>query len=287
MATAQVDVCRAQIKLAQATLARDEQNSRATPGAVSAQQLDQDRAAVDIAEAQLKAAQAMLEVAKLNLDFCRVTSPIEGVVSREHLTPGDLAVQEQTMLTNVVSLDPMYAYFDVDEPTVMRLRRTIGAGQLGHAGRAGNSLDKVPMLMGLQGEDGFPHKGVVNFINNQVNPTTDSVVVRGVFPNPSLPNGNRLLMPGMFVRMRLPMGQPHQALLISDRAINSDQGKKYVYTVNVQGRIEVRHVETGPLQSDGLRVIESGLNADDRVVVSELKQLRPGATVKADEAPMR
>ena len=113
--------------------------------------------------------------------------------------------------------------------------------------------------MGLQGEEGFPHKGVIDFVNNQVNPTTGSVLVRGVFSNPLPPGGRRLLMPGMFVRIRLPIGQPHPALLVIDRAIGSDQGLKYVYVVDAQSKIQYRRVTTGSLESDGLRVITKGL----------------------------
>ena len=129
-AVGQVNLYKAQLKLAQVTLARDEQLARNTPGAVSAQQLDQDRAAVDQADAQVKAAEASLETYKLNLSFCKVTSPIDGQVSRYYLTLGNLVTQDQTLLTTVVSLDPMYAYVDVDEPTVLRVRRAINEGRI-------------------------------------------------------------------------------------------------------------------------------------------------------------
>ena len=102
--------------------------------------------------------------------------------------------------------------------------------------------------MGLQGEDGFPHQGTINFVNNQVNPTTGSISVRGVFANPKPPGGIRLLSPGMFVRIRLPIGQPHPALLVIDRAIGSDQGLKYVYVVDAENKVQYRRVTTGPLQ---------------------------------------
>jgi multidrug efflux system membrane fusion protein len=140
--------------------------------------------------------------------------------------------------------------------------------------------------MGLQGEEDFPHKGVVDFANNQVNPTTGSILVRGIFANPLLAGGSRLLMPGMFTRVRLPIGQPYKALLVTERAIGSDQGLKYVYVVNARGEIENKRIETGPLESNGLRVVTKGLKADDQVVVSRLQQVRPGVKVQIEVVPM-
>ena len=140
--------------------------------------------------------------------------------------------------------------------------------------------------MGLQGEDGFPHEGTINFVNNQVNPTTGSISVRGVFPNPKPPGGMRLLSPGMFVRIRLPIGQPHPALLVIDRADRSDQGLKYVYVVDAENKVQYRRVTTGPLQDDGLRVIAEGLKPDDWVVVGGLQQVRPRMQVQPEQMPM-
>jgi multidrug efflux system membrane fusion protein len=279
-ALGQVGVYQASLRLAQTTLARDQALNNSSPGAITPQQLDQDAAAVAEAQAQVKAFQASTEVFRLNLSFCRVTSPVDGQVSRYYLTLGNLVNQDQTLLTTVVSLDPMYAYFDMDEPTLLRIRRAIDAGriQLPQDG-------VIPVLMGLQGEDGFPHRGTINFVNNQVNPTTGSISVRGVFPNPKSPKGARLLSPGMFVRVRLPIGQPHPALLVIDRAIGFDQGLKYVYVLDAQNTAQYRRVTTGALQEDGLRVVE-GLQPGDRVVVGGLQQVRPRMAVRPDEVPM-
>jgi multidrug efflux system membrane fusion protein len=145
---------------------------------------------------------------------------------------------------------------------------------------------KMPVLMGLQGEDGFPHRGTINFVNNQVNPTTGSILVRGVFPNARPERGQRLLSPGMFVRVRLPIGDPHPALLVIDRAVGSDQGIKYVYVLDSESKIQYRRVTTGSLQQDGLRVIEQGLTDDESVVVGMLQQVRPRMAVKAENVPM-
>ena len=140
--------------------------------------------------------------AKLNLDWCKVNSPIDGMVGRYYLTLGNLVNQDQTLLTTVVSLDPMYAYFDVDEPTLLRSARRSSTGRSSYQ-RGG----RLPVDMGLQGEEGFPHVGIVNFVNNQVNPATGSISVRGVFSNPVLKEDVRLLSPGMFVRIHLPIGR--------------------------------------------------------------------------------
>ena len=140
--------------------------------------------------------------------------------------------------------------------------------------------------MGLQGEDGYPHSGMVDFVNNQVNPTTGSISVRGLFPNPQPENGVRLISPGMFVRIRLPIGEPHPALLVIDRAIASDQGLKYVYVLDAQNKVQYRRVTTGPLQDDGLRVIADGLQAGEWVVVGGLQQVRPRMEVQPEREPM-
>jgi multidrug efflux system membrane fusion protein len=243
--------------------------------------LDQDRAAVGEAEAQVAAYQASLEVYKLNLDFTKVTSPIDGQISRYYLTRGNLVVQDQTLLTTVVSTDPMYAYFDVDESTLLRIRRAVSEGRI-----AVPQQGQVPVQMGLQSEEGFPHQGTINFVNNQVNPTTGSISFRGVFSNPRPSTGFRLLSPGMFVRVRLPIGQPHPALLVVDSAVVADQGLKYVYVIDEHNTVQYRRVSTGPLESDGLRVISEGLKTGDWVVVGALQQVRPRMQIQMEKIPM-
>ena len=291
-ASSQVDLNVASLRLARVTYARDQSVAAQAAGAVTQQQLDQDLAAVEEATARVKASQASTEVYKLNLSFTRVTSPIAGKISRYYLTVGNLVVQDQTLLTTVVSLDPMYAYFDVDEATVLRVRQAINEGKIKKP-EAGN----IPVFMALQGEEGFPHRGTLNFVNNQFNPTTGSISVRGVFANPLPPDGVRLLSPGMFVRTRLQIGQPHQAVLVIDRAIGSDQGLKFVYVVDSEGKAQYRRVTTGQLEPDGLRVIGpvkrgkdgkilEGLEPNEWVVVGGLQQVRPRMPVKTDKIPM-
>ena len=218
----------------------------------------------------MQAAKASLEVFKLNLGFCRVQSPIDGQVSRYYLTLGNLVNQDQTQLTTVVSIDPMYVYFDVDETTLIRVRKAINDGTVTRYEQGG-----IPVFISLEGEDNFPHQGTINFVNNRVNSGTGSITVRGVIENPKPDNGIRLLTPGMFVRVRLPIGKPHEALLVIDRAIGSDQGLKFLYVVDAENHVQQRRIETGPLEEDGLRVITSGLKPDDTVVVGGIQQVRP------------
>jgi multidrug efflux system membrane fusion protein len=285
-ADGQVKLNQARLRLAATTLERDQAISRASPGAVSQQLLDQDRASVQEAQASIAAAQATLAAYKLNLSFCRVTSPIDGRVSRYYLTLGNLVNQDQTLLTTVVSDDPMYVYFDMDERTVLRVREAVNRGEM-EAGprRWWSPAVELPVFMGLENEEGFPHRGTINFVDNAVNLSTATLTVRGVFDNPLPPRGRRLMSPGMFARVWLPVSRPHPAVLVIDRAIGTDQGLKFVYVVGKDGKVAYRRVTTGALQEDGLRVVE-GVGPDELVVVGGLQQVRPGMEVRPDETPM-
>jgi multidrug efflux system membrane fusion protein len=240
----------------------------------------------------------------LNLSFTRVESPITGRISRTYYTRGNLVTQDQTLLTTIVSVDPMYVYFDVEERTYDQLVKVATGGKhlplprqmtgfaalAGGPGWQGNVIIRqttnVPVYMALEGEDGYPHQGRLNFINNQVNPSTGTIAVRGTFHNTRGAGNLWALLPGRFVRVRLPLGTAHPGRLVIDRAISSDQGLKYVYVVDAENKAQYRRVKTGALQEDGLRVIEEGLTPEDRVVVGGLQQLRPRMEVKPDLTPM-
>ena len=280
-ANGQVNLYKAQMKLAQINYARDQAISARVQGSISQQQLDQDVASIEEATARVKAYEAYTEVYKLNLEFTKVSSPIDGLISRYYLTVGNLVNQDQTLLTTVVSLDPMYVYFDMDEPTLLRLRKARNSGEI-----KPTPAGQYPVLMGLQGEEGFNQRGTINFVNNQVNPATGSITLRGVFANPKAEGGTRLLSPGMFVRVRLPIGQPHRALLIIDRAVGSDQGQKFVYVVDSENKVQYRRVTTGALQEDGLREIAQGLKADDWVLVGGLQQARLHMPIRPEPRAM-
>jgi RND family efflux transporter MFP subunit len=226
----------------------------------------------DQAAAQIVTLKANLDQAKLDLEFTKVTAPVDGRVGRAIVTEGNLVQSGQaggTVLTSLVSVDPMWAYFDVDERTVLRVRGLI------REGKAKSARDvPLPVFLGLANEQGYPHEGKIDFVDNQVNPKTGTLKVRGVFPNK-----DEALAPGYFVRIRVPIGFPHKALLISDRAIDTDQGKKIVYVVDSENKVGIRPIRPGSLH-EGLRGIEEGLKSGDRVIVAGLQQVRPGMVVE-------
>jgi RND family efflux transporter MFP subunit len=210
---------------------------------------------------------------QLDLDYTKVTAPVSGRVSRYVVTVGNLIQSGDqnggTLLTTVGSVDPMYAYFDVGEHTVLRVR------QLVRAGKAKSARDgELPVWLGLANEDGYPYRGTINFVDNQVNPKTGTLRLRGVFPNQ-----DEALSPGYFARVRVPIGFPHQALLVSDRALDTDQGQKVVFVVDKDNQVVSRPVRIGALH-DGLRAIEGGVKPGERVIVNGLQQVRPGITVE-------
>ncbi len=281
-AAADVVLQEAKLKLAKADNVRAKNIYKMNPGAISLQDLDKYQAAEDEAKAAVDASKANLETYKLNLEFCKVTSPIDGMVSRYYFTLGNLANQDQTVLTTVVSVDPVYAYFDMDERTLLSIKNLLNEKKLS----LGPDRSNIPVLLGLQGEKGYPHKGTINFVNNKVDPLTGTITVRGTFPNPKGPGGARLLQGGMFARIRLPLGKPRPALLVADRALVTDQGLKNVFVVDAENKVQYRRVTPGPLQEDGLRVIEEGLKAGEWVAVSGLQMIRPKMVVHPSPIPM-
>ena len=278
----------ARLKLAIADNARAQNIASLNAGAISKQDLDKYAAAEAEAAAALEATKASLEGYKINLEFTKVLAPIDGRVNRYNYTIGNLVNADMTTLTTIVSQDPMYVYFDVDEQTLLRvLRRMLDRQDEPVKDKA------FPVMMAVGDEDGFPHAGHVNFIDNVVSSSTGTLTVRGTFPNPATefvsPAAEaqvRLMRPGMFVRVRLPLGKPRASLLVSERALGTDQGRKYVLVVDDQKIVKYVPVTVGPLQDDGLRVIESGLQAEDKVIVSGLQLVRPKAEVNYEEVPM-
>ena len=178
-------------------------------------------------------------------------------------------------LTTIVSVDPMYVYFDVDERTVLRIRQLIREGKAKSTGQT-----NWPVALGLATEEGFPHQGTIDFEDNQVNPKTGTLRVRGLFPNK-----DEALSPDFFSRVRVPIGQAHQTLLVTDRAIDTDQGVKVLYIVNKKHEVVSRPVRLGALHH-GLREITAGLEPGEQVIVSGLQQVRPGITVEPNLVEM-
>ena len=226
-------------------------------------------------EAQTATAQAAVDAAKLNLDFTRITAPIDGRVSREQVTVGNLVATDTTVLTNIVSVDPIYAYADVDERTVIAYQKMIQEGKVKDARES-----TIQVGVQLAGEKGFPHRGDIDFVDNQINAATGTLSIRGKFPNP---DGN--LLAGMFIRMQIPTSGETDGLLVTDRAVGSDQGQKFVLLVGADGKVEQRNVTLGQTV-DGLRVVTNGLKPDDQVIVNGIMKARPGGQVKPENGKM-
>jgi RND family efflux transporter MFP subunit len=242
-------------------------------GAVSRSDLDKSAAARGVDLANIAADKAMVASRALDLQYTKLTAPVSGRVSRYVVTVGNLILGGDqgggTLLTTIVSVDPMYAYFDVDELTIQRANRLARESKF-------NSADMTawPLSLGLATEEGFPHQGTINFVDNQVNPKTGTLRLRGVFPNK-----DEALAPGFFARVRVPISPPHKALLVSERALDNDQGQKILYIANDKKEVASRPVRLGQLH-DGLRAIEDGLKPGERVIVIGLQQVRPGAIVE-------
>jgi RND family efflux transporter MFP subunit len=272
---AQVDFAIAQVAANEALQTKAKSNNlryktlqAKSPSVVTQQDLVEYQAAEDQSIAVVQQSKATLATNQLSLSFTKIMAPIDGRASRYNVTVGNLVMQESTLLTTIVSVDPMYAYFDVDERMVLNIRQMIRAGKTKSARDV-----EWPVMLGLANETGYPHQGTINFVDNQVNPKTGTLSVRAVFENKQ-----EVLSAGLFTRVRVPIGPPHQALLITDRAIDSDQGQKIVYVVNEKDEIVSRPIVVGAVQQ-GLRVVEEGLKAGDRVVVSGLQRVRPGLVV--------
>jgi RND family efflux transporter MFP subunit len=273
----QADLERAEAELAQARsgaalAARDVERAQKLVDvqAISREEFDSRTSAETQGGAAVRGAEAAVETARLNLEWTRVRSPIAGRVSRAEVTPGNLVQAgppTATLLTTVVSLDPIYAYFDADEQAYLKYSGLARDGSRPESGR-------TPIYMGLANEDGkFPHKGYVDFLDNQLDPATGTIRARAVFSNK-----DRLFTPGLFARIKLEGSGKYRAALVPDRAIGTDQDKKFVLVLKPDSTVDYRAVQPGPLV-DGLRVVTSGLKGGERIVVNGLQRVRPGMKV--------
>ncbi|HEX8787479.1 MAG TPA: efflux RND transporter periplasmic adaptor subunit [Telluria sp.] len=256
---------RAKAELARLELTRDER--LLGDKAIAQREYDASASSQKQLDADARAAEAQAEAARLNLAYTRVTAPIDGRVSKAEITLGNL-VDASAVLTSIVSLDRIYASFDGDEETYLRV-----SGQA-HEGQT------VPVQVGLANEDGFPHQGKLEFVDNQLDTRTGSVRMRALFAN-----RDRTMAPGLFARVQIGGGDKHEALLITDRAVGTDQSHKYVFVVGADGKAEYRTVGLGPVV-DGLRVVRTGLKPGEKIVVDGLQRVRPGAPVAAQVVPM-
>jgi RND family efflux transporter MFP subunit len=270
---------------AQATLKQAEfdfrrQTDLVARQAVSQATLDTSTSNRDNAQAGLQQAEANTRIAEVNYGYTKVTAPFDGIVSAHLVSVGELVgAASPTQLATIVALDPIYVNFNVNERDVLKVR-----AEARRKGLTAADLKKTPVEIGLQTEDGYPHVGTLDYVSPTVNQSTGTLAVRGIIPNP-----DRVLLPGLFVRVRVPVDQDPNALLVPDTALGTDQSGRYLLIVNKDNAVEQRKVETGPVEGD-LRVIESGLKPDDRVVIAGLLKVIPGQKVdpqlqKIEQAP--
>ncbi|MFM8581407.1 MAG: efflux RND transporter periplasmic adaptor subunit [Planctomycetaceae bacterium] len=295
-AEAKLSAAKAQIRAAEAQRMKakndlDRQQQLKDRGAASAEEFDRavtgEREAVaaqDAAIAAREGAEAALRRATLNLDFTKITAPIAGRISRSLVSAGNLVNQDSTLLTTIVSVDPIYAEFDLDERTLLVLMQRIRDGEFTVADQ--QQPNHYPVELALANETDFPHQGSISFVDNRVEQSTGTMKIRAVFANPIVAGGGgRVLIPGLFARIRLPVSRPHPAVLIDERAVGRDQGQTFVYLVDEQDTVVFRPVTLGPTHG-GLRAVANGLQPGDRVVVNGLQRIRPGVKVEPREVAM-
>ena len=238
----------------------------------------------DVARASIERAKAKLERANLDLSYTQVTSPISGRISRNFVDIGNLVGEgEATLLTTVTRYDPMYVYFNLNEYDLLRAqamyRKRVKEKGLDPDRDAEKDLG-IPVYLGLANEEGYPHEGIADFAESSVDPATGTLQIRGLFENP-----DQILIPGLFARVRTPIDERENALLVTERAIGSDQSGRFILAVNSENVVEKRAIRMGQLV-DGLRVIEEGLEPDALVVVNGLQRARPGGKVDPEKTKM-
>jgi RND family efflux transporter MFP subunit len=265
---AQAELTRARTQAALAESERVRANKLIEKRAISQEEFDARTSGNEQAAANLQAAEAAVESAALDLSFTEVRAPISGLVGRAEVTAGNLVAAGQTLLTTLVSIDPIYVSFDGDEQVYLK---NVGLELRGELPSARNARN--PVWAGLADEQGHPHEGVMVFLDNELDPNTGTIHARGLFPNK-----DRRFTPGMFARVKLIGSGKYDALLINDSAIGTDQSVKFVLKVSADNKIEYTPVKLGPV-IDGLRVVREGLKADDVIVVKGLQQVRPGMPV--------
>lgn len=268
---ADLERAKAILQLAQVELRRNETLEQRK--IASQQDVDQRRADLSTARANVAVAQAAVTNAQLDLDYTEIRAPVSGRIGRHLVDVGNLIQSQQTLLATIESIDPIHAYFYVSESDLLRFRQMIRDHEL-------PDPEEQPPLMrlGLSNENGFPHEGYVDFRDLGVNPDTGTILVRALFPNP-----RQILLPGLFVRLRAPVGEPKPRLMIDERAVATDQRGKYVLVVNDENKVEYRSVELG-LAEKGMREVTDGVLPQDWVVVNGLQRARPGATVAPQRA---
>lgn len=276
---AEVDQNKAYLKGREADMALKEANLKRSQhllstGSISQLQFDVSRAEELVASSQVGIAKANLEKSELDLSYTRITAPITGTVSRNYVDVGNLVgAKDKTLLTEIVNDDSVYVYFDMSERDLLMLMKRWPRIQMENA----SDRERPPAYLQLANESGYPHEGKIDFAQPRVDKSTGTLRVRAIFPN-----NKKLLVPGLFARVRVPL-LDKEALLVPELAVGIAQGGRYLLVVNKDHVVEQRLVETGPLEGD-LRVIAKGLNQDDWVVINGIQRARPGAKVTPKES---
>ena len=267
-AKAQVEAAEARVALAKIELERG--RKLVTTSAIPQSGVDQRASAYDEAQAEVRSAKAALRTAELDLQYTEVRAPISGRVGRLDVTAGNLvaAGSASPVLTTLVSVDPIYASFNASEGVVAK-----ALAELPKTDGALPALEQIPVEIGTLSDEGTPIKGTLHLIDNQVDSASGTIGVRAVFDNP-----DGRLIPGQFVRVRMGEPKPENRIVISDRAIGTDQDKRFVFVVDAENKVSYRQIKPGA-PADGQRIIESGLAAGDTIVVNGLQRIRPGATI--------
>jgi RND family efflux transporter MFP subunit len=276
LARARADYARVKAAAALAESERGRAEQLLQARAISRQEYDQRVSGLSQTQAELRAAEAAVGQAQLNLDYTAVRAPIAGRVSSAQVTAGNYVTAGQTVLTSLVSLDPIYVSFDGDEQVYLKYQAQEQRGQRPSSREAAN-----PVQVGLANEPGFPHAGRMNFVDNALNPATGTIHGRAVLDNP-----HRLFVPGMFARLRLLGSGSYGATLIADASVATDQDRRYVLVVNDQNVVEYRSVELGEVH-DALRVVRSGVEPGERIVVGGLQHVQPGMTVAPEDVALK
>jgi RND family efflux transporter MFP subunit len=244
--------------------------------AISTEEGDTRQSRYEEAKAALQAAEAARDFAKLDLEYTQVRSPIDGRVSRALLTEGNYVsglAGAASLLTTIVSVDPVYVHADVDENSLLKFNELARAKQL-----ETNGNGKIPVELQLADEPEFPHTGYIESFDNRLNADTGSILLRAVFPN-----ADGRIVPGLFARIRVPLSQRHSALLVEERAIGTDQAQKFVLRLTSTNTVEYRPVTLGPLLN-GKRIVRAGLDGNEKIVVNGLARVRPGMPVAPQDA---
>jgi RND family efflux transporter MFP subunit len=278
----QADAARADADLKRAETARELAKAEVTRAtklldvkAISQQEFDQRTAALREAESMAKSAQAALVSANLNIEYANIRAPIAGRVSRNEITVGNLVNPGTTLLTTIASQNPVHVYFEVDEQQFLKYANLARTGE-----RASSRERRNPINMGLANEQGFPHTGYVDFVDNRLDPRTGTMRGRAVFENK-----DQRFTPGLFAKLKLIGSGTYNAILINDRAVGTDQSKKFVLVVDKENKATYRPVKLGPLV-DGLRVVKEGLQPGETIVVNGLQRVRPGMVVAPQKTAM-